>query len=74
MMARLMHCEIYNHMRRGKRLAGVKLLCILLLFTAAPHSFAIIRSPYPVKSLPPDRGHMIIIGDEWILVPVKNGR
>ena len=75
MMARLLHSEIYKRMKSEKRPPGVKLLFIFLLFMAAtPHSFAIIRSPYPAKSMPPGRVHMIIIGDEWISVAAKNGR
>jgi hypothetical protein len=61
-------------MKSEKHPPGVRLLCIFLLFMAAPHSFAIIRSPYPAKSLPPGRGHMIIIGDESISVAAKSGR
>jgi hypothetical protein len=61
-------------MKREKYPAGAKLLCIILLFVAAPHSFAIIRSPYPAKSLPPDRVHMITIGDDSIAEPAKNWR
>jgi hypothetical protein len=73
-MARLLHSGIYNNMKSEKHPGAAKLLCIVLLFVAVPHSFAIIRSPYPTKSLPPDRGHMITtIGDDSI-VPAKNGR
>ena len=61
-------------MKSEKHRAEAKLLCIVLFFVAAPHSFAIIRPPYPAKSLPPDRGHMItIIGNDSI-VPAKNER
>jgi hypothetical protein len=73
-MARLLHSDIYKRMKNEKHPPGVKLLCIVLLLMTAPHSFAIIRSPYPAKSLPPDRGHVIIIGDERISVAPKNGR
>ena len=72
-MARLLHSGIYNNMKSEKHRAGAKLLCIVLLFVAAPHSFAIIRSPYPAKSLPPDRGHVITISDDLIVL-AKNGR
>lgn len=61
-------------MKSEKHLVGAKLLCILLLFVAAPHSFAIIRSPYPAKSLPPDRENTITIGDDSIAAPPRNGR
>lgn len=61
-------------MKSEKPPAGPKLLCIVLLFVAVPHSFAIIRSPYPVKSLPPDRAYMIRIGDDSIAAPAKNER
>jgi hypothetical protein len=60
-------------MKSERHPAAAKLLCIALLFVAAPYSFAIIRSPYPAKSLPPDRGHMIIIGDDSIAAAAKNG-
>jgi hypothetical protein len=73
-IAPLLHFEFANNMKSEKHLVGAKLLCVLLLFVAAPDSFAIIRSPYPAKSLPPDRGHMIItIGDDSIVL-VKDGR
>jgi hypothetical protein len=65
--------RICKYMKGEKPPAGPKLLCIVLLFVAAPHSFAIIRSPYPAKSLPPDRGHMITISDDLIVL-AKNGR
>jgi hypothetical protein len=61
-------------MKSEKHRANAKLLCIVLLFVAAPYSFAIIRPPYPVKSLPPDRGHMITIIGHNSIVPAKNGR
>jgi hypothetical protein len=66
--------RICKYMKSEKHLAGARLLCIVVLFVAAPHSFAIIRSPYPAKSLPPDRAHMIRIGDDSIAAPAKNGR
>jgi hypothetical protein len=63
-----------QYMKSGKRSPGAMVLCIFLLFIAAPHSFAIIRSPFPGKSLPPDRGQVIIIGEERIAITTKNGR
>lgn len=51
-------------MKHKKRLVDAKLLCIALLFLAGSQAFAIIRSPYPAKSLPPYRGHSIVIGDD----------
>ena len=60
-------------MKSEKHPAAAKLLCIALLFVAVPHSFAIIRPPYPAKSLPPDRGRIITISDDLIML-AKNGR
>jgi hypothetical protein len=59
-------------MNGGPQRLGAKLLCAVLLFAAAPHSFAIIRSPYPAKSLPPYRGQGIIIGGDSNVTPAKS--
>jgi hypothetical protein len=60
-------------MKSERPTLSAKLLCITLLFIAVPHSFAIIRSPYPAKSQPPDRGQVIVIGDKFSAA-AKNGR
>jgi len=59
-------------MNGGPQRFGAKLLCAVLLFAAAPHSFAIIRSPYPAKSLPPYRGEVIIIGGDSNVTPARS--
>lgn len=51
-------------MKHKKRRAGAKLLCITLLFLVGNQAFAIIRSPYPVRTFPPYRGRTIVIGDD----------
>jgi hypothetical protein len=61
-------------MKNKKQIVGAKLLCLALLFLAAPHSFAIIRSPYPAKSFPPYRGHVTVIGGDSIPAAAKNNR
>jgi hypothetical protein len=57
-------------MKRENRILIATLLCTL--FGAAPHSSAIVRSPYPVKPLPPYRGNFIVIGGDSILVPAAS--
>jgi hypothetical protein len=59
-------------MKRENRILIATLLCTL--FGAAPHSSAIIRSPYPVKPLPPYRGNFIVIGGDSIVVPAESAR
>ena len=59
-------------MNRETKTLGVKILCVSLLLTTASNSFAIIRSPYPVKPLPPYRGNVIIIGGDSIVVPAES--
>jgi hypothetical protein len=61
-------------MKKEKHPAGAGLLCIVLLFAAGPYSFAIIRSPYPEKSLPPDSGRTIVINDDSIAAAATNDR
>jgi hypothetical protein len=70
-LARLLHLTNFN-MNGGPQRFGAKLLCAVLLFAAAPHSFAIIRSPYPAKSLPPYRGQMIITEGDSNVTPAKS--
>jgi hypothetical protein len=41
-------------------------LGVLLGLAISSQAFAIIRSPYPAKPSPPDRGHFIVIGDDAI--------
>jgi hypothetical protein len=60
-------------MKSEKHIVGAILLCIALLFLAAPQSHAIIRSPYPAKSLPPYRGHVTTTANGAISVAPKNG-
>ncbi len=57
-------------MKREKQILIATLLCTL--FAAVPHSFAIIRSPYPTKALPPYRGNVIVIGGDSIVVPAES--
>lgn len=61
-------------MKKEKHPAGAGFLCIVLLFVAAPYSFALIRSPYPAKSLPPDTGRTIVIGDDSVAAAATNDR
>jgi len=70
-LARLLHLTNFN-MNGGPQRFGAKLLCAVLLFAAAPHSFAIIRSPYPAKSLPPYRGQMIITEGDSNVTPAES--
>jgi hypothetical protein len=70
-LARLLHLTNFN-MNGGPQRFGAKFLCTVLLFAAAPHSFAIIRSPYPAKSLPPYRGQGIITGGDSNVTPAKS--
>ena len=53
-------------MKSDPKALGAKILCISLLLATASSSFAIIRSPYPVKTLPPYRGQFVIIGENSI--------
>jgi hypothetical protein len=39
-------------------------LGVLLSLAMISQGFAIIRSPYPVKSMPPYQGRFIVIGDD----------
>jgi hypothetical protein len=46
--------------------SNMKTLFIGVLLTLAfgTQAFAIIRSPYPAKPMPPSHGHFILIGDD----------
>jgi hypothetical protein len=46
---------------------SLRLLWIVLLLIIGSPAFAIIRPPYPVKTAPPFRGHVIVIGGDSIL-------
>src|SRR5436309_14692939 len=37
---------------------------VLLSLALGAQAFAIIRSPYPTKTLPPSHGHFIVVGDD----------
>jgi hypothetical protein len=50
----------------------LRLLWIVLLLMAAPQAFAIIRPPYPAKTAPPFRGHIIVIGGDSTLTVAEN--
>jgi len=39
-------------------------LGVLLSLALGAQAFAIIRSPYPTKTLPPSHGHFIVVGDD----------
>jgi hypothetical protein len=41
-------------------------LGVVLVLALSSQAWAIIRPPFPVKPFPPDRGHVIIIGDDSI--------
>jgi hypothetical protein len=59
-------------MKSTKQSLAAKLLCIGLFLAAAPHSFAIIRSPYPAKSAPPYRGNMVTIATDASAAAAKH--
>ena len=39
-------------------------LGVLLSLALGAQGFAIIRSPYPTKTLPPSHGRFIVVGDD----------
>jgi hypothetical protein len=39
-------------------------LGVLFGFAFTMQAFAIIRSPFPVKPMPPSLGHVVVIGDD----------